>query len=144
MNQKHTIELLKEIYKSAKTAVDAINILISKSRASNFHDDLERQQREYYNIADEAAAQLHKFRVLPDEANMFTKLGMWSAVQMNTLTNQNSNHMAEIMINGSTMGVIDMTRSLKLYPDVDAHAADLANKLIKTEQNNIEIMKNYL
>ncbi len=48
------------------------------------------------------------------------------------------------MINGSTMGIIDMTKALKNNDDVDAYATDLAQRLIKTEQNNIELMKQFL
>lgn len=144
MNQNETVSLLKEIYQSAKTAMDAISVLIPKAHDSEFRQSLKTQLEEYHNVADDAAMQLHGFRELPDDVSVFSKLGMWSAVQMNTITNSNTDHMAEIMINGSTMGIIDMTKALKNNDDVDVYATDLAQRLIKTEQNNIELMKRFL
>lgn len=144
MNQNATVKVLKEIYQSAKTAMDAISVLIPKAQASDFRTSLENQLEEYHNIADEATMQLHGFRELPDDVSVFTKLGMWSAVQMNTITNQNTDHMAEIMINGSTMGIIDMTKYMKNNHDISPYVTDLASRLIKTEQKNIEVMKQFL
>lgn len=144
MNQNATVDVLKEIYQSSKTAMDAIGVLIPKAHTTEFRSSLEQQLQEYHNIADEAAMQLHGFQELPDDTSVFTKLGMWSAVQMNTITNQSTDHMAEIMINGSTMGIIDMTKYLKSHSDISEYTVDLANKLVKTEQNNIEVMKQFL
>jgi hypothetical protein len=144
MDRENTVALLKEIYQSAKTAMDAISVLIPKARSPKFRASLEKQQAQYHKVASDATVQLQGYRQLPDEVSVFSKLGMWSAVQMNTITNQNTDHMAEIMINGSTMGVIDMTKFMKNHPDVEPHAADIANRLIEIEQANIEIMKQYL
>lgn len=144
MNQNETVSVLKEIYQSAKTAVDAINTLIPKTHSIDFRESLKTQLEEYHSVADDAAVQLRGFHELPSDVSIFTKLGMWSAVQMNIITNTNTDHMAEIMINGSTMGIIDMTKRLKNSDDISPHAEDLANRLIKTEQNNIELMKRYL
>jgi len=63
---------------------------------------------------------------------------------MSTVTNKNPGHMAEIMINGSTMGVIEMTKYLHANHNVDPAARVLAHKLISTEQHNIDLMKNFL
>lgn len=144
MNQNETVSVLKEIYQSAKTATEAISVLIPKTHSHHFHKALKMQLEEYHDIAEQAAMQLHGFRELPDDASVFTKLGMWSAVQMNTITNTNTDHMAEIMINGSTMGIIDMTKTLRSNTDISPYAVELGQKLIKTEQNNIELMKQYL
>ena len=88
--------------------------------------------------------QLSGFRELPDDSDVFTKLGLWSSVQLNTVTNKNVDHMAEILISGSTMGLIDMTRFVRSDKDIDQYALELGNRLITTEQKNIEIMRNFL
>lgn len=144
MNIQYTIDLLKEIYQSSKTAMDAISILIPKAKESEFKNILEYQLNEYHEIADEAAMQLRGFRELPDDSDVFTKIGMWTAVKMNTVTNSNTDHIAEIMINGSTAGIVDMTRYMRTHPDCDVYSVELANRLISAEENNIQYMRGYL
>lgn len=144
MNQQETIKMLKEIYRSAKTATDAIAILMPKSNSYEFSLALERQMSDYQDIAQQALMQLSGFRELPDDNSVFSMLGMWSAVQLNTVTNKNPDHMAEILISGSTMGLIDMTRFVHSDKDIDGYAVDLGNRLIAAEQKNIDIMRSFL
>lgn len=144
MNQNETVKMLKEIYRSAKTAIDAISMLMPKSTSREFSHALENQLSEYSDIAQQALMQLSGFCELPDDNSVFSMLGTWSAVQLNTVTNKNPDHMAEILISGSTMGLIDMTRFVRADKDIDAYAVDLGNRLIKTEQKNIDIMRSFL
>lgn len=144
MDQNKTVELLKEVYQSCITAMDAIGILIPKTNSMTFRASLQQQQEEYHQLADEASMQLQGFRELPNENSVFSKLGMWTSVQMSTITNQNTEHFAELMINGSTMGIIEMTQLLNHTDGIDPHAKDLAERLLETEHNNIELMKSYL
>lgn len=144
MNQTETVALLKEIYQNARTAIDAIQVLLAKSTSAHFTDSLRSQVSQYHEIADEAAMQLRGFRELPADNPIFERIGMWASVQMSTVTNKNPGHMAEIMINGSTMGVIEMTKYLHANHNVDPAARALAHKLISTEQHNINMMKNFL
>ena len=69
---------------------------------------------------------------------------MWTAVRMNTVTNSNPDHIAEIMINGSTLGIVDMTKYINSHEGCDVYAVDLANRLIDTEEKNIEYMRGWL
>lgn len=144
MNQNATVTLLKEIYQNARTAVDAIQVLLSKSTSSHFTASLHSQISEYRQIANEAAEQLRGLRELPADNPIFERIGMWASVQMSTMANKSPDHMAEIMINGSTMGVIEMTKRLHANRNVDPATQALAHKLISTEQHNIDLMKYFL
>ena len=42
------------------------------------------------------------------------------------------------------MGVIELSRDLRRFSDVDAKVTKLAEKLIKTEEDNIQEMKKFL
>ena len=75
---------------------------------------------------------------------MFSHACLWGSVQMNTLADKSADHIAEMMIQGSIMGVIDMSRSLKRYSQADSSVKKLGEKLIETEENNIQQMKGYL
>ena len=65
-------------------------------------------------------------------------------MQLITLMDKSANHIAEIMINGNTMGLIETTRTMKQYSDVQPEIQSLGQALIQTEESGIQKMKNYL
>ena len=65
-------------------------------------------------------------------------------IRAKTLTDRSPSRIAEMMIQGSTMGTIQMTRRLHSCEAADAEALLLAHKLLRTEENNIEQMKEFL
>ena len=52
--------------------------------------------------------------------------------------------MAEMMINGSTMGIIELTRKIRRTPDASDDCVKIANDVVAFEENNVNRMKTYL
>lgn len=144
MDQAGTVELLREVYKNAKTGKDAIEALIQKSDSVAFSEALQRQRQVYHNLADAALLQLRTFRELPADSGVFSKLEMWTGVQMRMMTNKSTHHMAEILIDGSTAGVNDLSRLVNANPGLDRSAVELAKKLMDAEQEHINLMRRFL
>ena len=82
--------------------------------------------------------------IQPDGVGAVAKLssGMMSA--MKTMMDHSSTKIAEMMIQGSTMGVTKSLRTLRDCHPKDPKVKDLADKLLKTEQANIDEMKGFL
>lgn len=144
MSNNESVDLLKKIYENAKTGIDAIALLLPKTHSDNFKQLLTQQQNKYYEIANEAYMQLCGYRELPPEGGVFSKLGMWTSVQMNTVNTKKTDRMAEVMINGSTEGIIEMTKIINSSTNADRHSRDLASRLVSAEQDNIRLMQSYL
>ncbi|AJG98784.1 hypothetical protein [Clostridium beijerinckii] len=51
--------------------------------------------------------------------NVFSKASTYVMINLNTLVNKTSSHISEMMIQGSTMGIIDITKRIKEYPNAD-------------------------
>ena len=61
------------------------------------------------------------------------------------MKNDSSNsHIAEMMIQGNTMGVQKIARHIRDYNNSNQSVTNLAYKLMATEQANIEQMKSFL
>ena len=60
----------------------------------------------YNDIKEEAAALLAQRREFPREPAGSDKIGLWMGVQMNTLMDKSPPHLAEMLIQGGTMGII--------------------------------------
>ena len=72
------------------------------------------------------------------------KAGMWMGTQMNTLTDRSNAHIAEMVIQGATMGIIEMTKARNTCPDADPGAASLASRFIVAQNDIIDRQKHYL
>lgn len=81
---------------------------------------------------------------VPKEQSPMAQFGMWSGVQFNTMLDRSADKIAEMMMQGSTMGIIDMVRTLKEYPNVPPTAKRIGEDLIKLEENSMQKMKQYL
>ena len=70
--------------------------------------------------------------------------GMKLGVHMNTLIDSSPSHIAEMLIEGSTMGVIDITRAQNRFAGADENVAGLAQRLCDIERGNIDAMEKRL
>ena len=138
------VEFLNRIYQNAKMGGNAIKLVSEKVDEAGLLGDLRTQHEQYSSIASKATDELTKHQSLPKDKNPMSQVGLWSGVQMNTMVDKSPDHIAEMMIQGSMMGVIDMSRNLKRYSDVSQPVKDLGTSLIQIEENNIQRMKQYL
>ena len=69
---------------------------------------------------------------------------LWGSIQMNTLLDSSEQHIAEMMINGTTMGIIDMTKKLNELEQPTAKEKEIAEEFIENSQAYIDMWKTYL
>jgi hypothetical protein len=136
--------VLNSIYRGARIGSESVENILPKTEHPGFRDDLRTQENEYESICKEAANRLMEMGNMPDPIGNSKKVYMRAAVNMSTMTNCDTSHLAEIMIKGSTMGITNMTKILNGYQNPNPEVAGLAQKLITTEQQNIERLKVYL
>lgn len=137
-------EFLNKIYKNSVTGSESISFLKEKVEDRNLLNDLQYQHMEYQNIQNRASTELSKLGEVPKEQTPFAQMGMWSGIQMNTMLDRSPDKIAEMMIQGSTMGIIDMVRTIKQFPDVPQASKQIGEDLIKLEENSMQKMKQYL
>ena len=137
-------EFLNKIYKNSAAGSESISFLKEKVEDKNLLGDLQYQHMEYQNIRNRASAELSKMGEVPKEQTPFAQMGMWSGIQMNTMLDRSPDKIAEMMIQGSTMGIIDMVRTIKQFPDVPEASKQIGEDLIKLEENSMQKMKQYL
>ena len=67
---------------------------------------------------------------------------MTSAVK--TWMDPSPSKIAEMMVQGNTMGMTKSLRQMRTYASEDGRVKDLADKLLQTEEANIQQMKGFL
>lgn len=139
------IELLDYIYQNSEMGTDTISQLMEINRDEEFAKHLQAQWSEYKAINNEAKRLLNESGVDEKGINSFNKLKTYLMVNMQTLTNATVPHIAEMLIVGSNMGVIDAIKKMDEYKEnADHEIIDLMDRLKVFEENNIQRLKKYL
>lgn len=138
------VELLNYIYQNSEMGVSTINQLIGICDNEEYKALLQSQLTEYTNINKLAEEKINELNKEAKEINTFSKASTYMMINMKTLLDNSPSHISEMLIQGGTMGIIDITKKIKEYPNADKEILDLADRLLKFEQKNIEESKKYL
>jgi hypothetical protein len=137
-------ELLNFIYQNAQMGTETIRQLADIVKDAEFIKHLKTQYHEYKLIVEEARELLNQNGYDEKGINAFEKLRTYLMINMQTLTDKSASHIAEMLIIGSNMGVINCVKNLKKYSNADKNIRDLMDRLLKSEENNIQQLKNFL
>ncbi len=139
-------EMLEQLYKNIKMGSDSIVKLLKKVDDSEFKSDLTKQINGYEEIASRIQKHLSDHGYKAKEENPMTKL--WSSVgmAMSTMTDSSNSHIAELIAEGSTMGITDGIKLLREYENssVSEEALEFAREVIRFEEHNLEKAKSYI
>lgn len=142
--ENRSVEFLNKIYENATMGGESVSMLSEKVEDKEVLLELERQHSEYNKIAGDTVQALAQEKAVPKQQSPLAKMGVWSGVQLNTLTDRSNDKIAQMMIEGSTMGIIDLSRLMKEYSDIPEDYRKIAQKLIKLEEDGSQRMKQFL
>ncbi|MBQ7140496.1 MAG: hypothetical protein IJO32_03240 [Bacilli bacterium] len=140
----NNVEFLNYISKNAEMGFTSIKDLIDVVKDEDLKKILKQQINEYENIYEEANKLLDNYDEEQKEINPAQKFTSYIMIKMNLLKDKSTSHIAEMMMKGSNMGIIDIEKKLNSFDSLDKKVNHLGEKLLKTEENNIEQLKPYL
>ena len=142
-----TNELLEEVYKTAAMGRFSMMKLIEalKEKDNKIKGYLEELLEDYRNYEDQSKELLLKENIEPMEENAISKLMASMGIQKEVKGDNSDAAMAEMLIQGISMGSIEMEKQIKNYKDhVDKDDMKLAKKFLKFQEDAIEELKKYL
>ncbi len=138
------IKFANGIYQNASMGMESITYLYDRIKDDAMRAEMQTQHCQYNNIAVKATELLNRGHEFPKDKGPMSEIGLWAGVQMNLMKDSSSSHIAEMIMQGSTMGIINIIRLQKEYPDASEELKILSNQLIQIEENNFQRMKAYL
>lgn len=139
-------EMLEQLYKNVKMGSDSIVKLLPKVSDGKFKSDLTDQLNGYESFAAKAKSRLKDMGAEAKEENPMVKL--WSSIGMtvSTMTDSTDSHLAQMVAEGSNMGVTDGIKLLRDYENtnVSESALKLVRDVISFEEKNVERAKSYI
>lgn len=141
---KENLNVLDELNKGATMGMDAINFVMDKVEDNEFKKTLELEYNKYKDVSRRANEIYSKYSDKePHETNAMNKIMTWYGVQMKTLTDQSNSKIAELLLQGTNMGIIE-GRKLINNKEMDQEIKDLLNDFITMQEDSVEKLKTFL
>ena len=147
-----TAELANYIYKTSKMGAQSISDVLPKIKSNSskqkegFIKELTEEFSEYEKISAKAEQALYSMSVEPKQENVMIRMSAKAGIIMNTMNDPGISHVAEMMMEGLTMGVADTTRKIRQAKEEGCaqNVLGLADQLISFQEKSTEQMKKYL
>lgn len=141
------IELLNYIHKDSEMGITSLTTLVRKL---NFKDNkikkiVEAELKGYENFKKESEKLIKKYKGDVIDASMMAKAMSTMKLNFDVMQDNSDAKIADILTRGFTMGTIDMNKKIDAYKDdAEKDILDLAKSFLKFQNENIEILKEYL
>ena len=136
-------ELLQYVYKTADMGVEGINAVLDYAESPELKKVLRDQKSEYVRYKDRAGRMLEERDENKSGANPIAKISSYAMATGKLIMDRSSSKIAEMTIQGNSMGVSKTIKHLHDYT-TDDEARKLTEQLLATEKANIEQLKPFL
>lgn len=138
-------ELLNFVYQNSQMGTKTLSQLISMMGHTPFKGQLQSQLDEYQEINRLAKEHLNQEGYEEKEIGMLEKVSAYLMINLKTMVDHSTSHIAQMLIKGSNMGIIDAVKNIRKYEqDASQGCISLMKRLQRFEENNVEQLKKYL
>ena len=138
------LEVLKEVCKGVKMGMEAISYVSDKVEDENFKNTLNHEYSMYNNILDKVDDAYSNYNEIPGETSLKDKAMLWYGVQVNTIKDNSTSKLAELLVQGTNMGIIEGRRLLNHNKGLDTDVDKLLNDFVDFQEQSVEKLKKYL
>jgi len=135
--------LLQELYKNTTMGGDSLVDLMDKTDNPELRTEMTRELEKYREFSNRAEELLNERGLKPEEPGMMAKAGSKIGMAFNTMLDTTTSHIAEMMINGATMGIINIEKQLN-ENEPDGKARQLAEDILKFEKSTADNLARFL
>ena len=136
--------VLNDIIKTSQMGINGINVVMDKTSEPALRQALKVQRQEYSDIEQQAKllAQRKGYRI--DQIKPITRRMGAVMSKSQLLLGETNSKIAGMMIQGNTRGMILSLKNMRRCDRPDSQVAELAQKLLETEKNNIGSMVGFV
>ena len=141
---EENINALDEINKGACMGVDALDFVMNKVDDHDLLSVLEEQYKDYKKISRKINKIYNEYDCgEPQKTSTMNKVMTWSGVEMETMFDKSNSNIAEFVLRGVNMGIIEGRKILN-KKCIDAKVEDLVSEYVRMQEHNVEVLKQYL
>jgi len=138
------INALDEIHKGACMGMDALHFILDKVKDENLKEYLQKDYEKYKKIS------LDIEKIYPDyndgephKTGVMNKAMTWYNVEMKTLTDDSTSKIAELLLQGVNMGIIEGRKILN-KKEIDNRVNEIVSEYVTMQEMSVEVLKKYL
>lgn len=137
-------QLLQYVHKTAEMGIEGLRDVEDRIQDEGLRRAVRQQIAEYQEISKESGELLQSKGHEPEDPGLMARMSSEVMSTAKTFPQASASKIAEMVIQGNTMGITKGTKHLNDYAGDDHRVKALAQRLISTEQDNVEQMKQFL
>ncbi len=138
------INVLDELNKGACMGMDAIHFILNKVQDDALKQELSNQYDKYQEISNKICELYPEYKNdKPHETNAINKAMTWYGIEMKTLTDDSTSKIAELLLQGTNMGIIE-GRKLLNHKKTDSKVHQLVQEYVDMQESAVEKLKKFL
>ena len=143
-NEQNDVNVLDELNKGACMGRDAIHFILDKVEDSGLKEELNNQYNKYKEISDKISNLYPEYSDdKPHETNKMNKVMTWYGNEMKTLMDKSTSKIAELLLQGTNMGIIE-GRKLLNHKQTDEEVHRLVQEYVDMQEDAVEKLKPFL
>lgn len=144
MIEPDTVKLLRECDAGIKMGVSAIDEVLGYVSDEEFRVLLTDCREEHERLESEIQVLLDRYHDDGKEPNPMAKSMSWLKTNVKLVMNESDETIADLMTDGSNMGVKSLNKYLNKYKAADEKTKDITKKLIKLEDKLADDIRKFL
>ena len=136
--------VLNEVGKGLQMGMDSITNITEKLEDKGFKEVLLNQYNEYDDLLNRVNDEITKYQDVPEQLNPMQKAMGWMGVEMNTLMDKSNSKIAEMMLQGTNMGITEGVKLLNHNPDINNDIKNILTDFVAFQEHTVEKLKKYL
>ena len=144
MENTEDLKVLKELHTGAQMGIKAISYVSDKTEDDEFKKELSTQYNQYEDVLNKVTDIYNEYGEVPSTSHIKNDVMTWMGVQMNTMNDKSNSKLAEMLIQGTVMGIIEGRKLLNHNPIVAKNFKNSLNEFVQIQENSVTRLKEFL
>ena len=138
------VNVLDELNKGACIGMDAISFVMDKVKDEELKEELKIQYKKYKDISKKISKLYPEYSdKKPHKTSPMNKVMTYYGIEMRLMNDSSSSHIAELLMQGTNMGIIEGRRLLN-NKDINKDIHKLLKEYVDMQEDAVEILKTFL
>ena len=137
-------KVLNEIHKGLIMGMESLSVIEPKISSDEFRRLINSQYNEYADILLNVNSNLQEYNVKGEDTSPMQKVMGWSSIQMSTLMDDSDSKISDMLIRGTTMGIIEGRKMLNNNDNIDKDVKDILYTFVSKQEHDVEKLKEWL
>ena len=141
---KRITKLLDDAYKTVRMGTYAIDCIIDKIEDKGLENLMRKQNSYYLESTKSLEAISNEYKHELTDINFMAKGSSYVTINMKTIINSETSHIAQMLIEGTTMGITTIIKERNENNNLDERLLGVVDKIISYLEDFVESLKEFL